>query len=200
MRTKPGMRSKREELIKTAVELFAKQGFHATGIDRILEKSGVAKRTLYMHFRSKEELIMAALRHYDGQFRNEFMRQVEAKARTPKTRLLAIFDVAEKGFKKNNFYGCMFINVTGEYSEKDTSFRHVCIEFKRLMSGYMRDLCKKAGAQDPEKLAEEIALLLEGAIVTAQVSQKPDAAKIAKRAAAVLIEKGIPHTTSPHRS
>ena len=68
------------------------------------------------------------------------------------------------------------------------------------MSGYMRELCKKAWAQDPEKLAEEIALLLEGAIVTAQVSQKPDAAKIAKRAAAVLIEKGIPHTTSRHRS
>ena len=61
MRTKPGMGSKREGLITTAVDLFAKQGFHANGIDTILEQSGVAKRTLYMHFRSKEELIIARM-------------------------------------------------------------------------------------------------------------------------------------------
>ena len=181
--------SKREQLIETAVELFSQHGIHATGIDRIVEQSGVTKKTLYAHFRSKEELVLAALRHYDGQFRQSFMRQVEAKGGTPKTRLLAVFDVAELWFRQNNFYGCMFINAVGEHSEADTPLRHVCHEFKQMMGGFIRDLCEKEGVRNPEALADEIALLLEGAIVTAQVSNKPEAARIAKRAAKVLIEK-----------
>ena len=189
MRRKTGASSKRAQLIETAIELFAKDGFHATGIDTIVERSGVTKKTLYTHFRSKEELILATLHHYAGRFRNEFMRQVTRQARTPKTRLLAIFDVAEKWFKKPDFYGCMFINATGEYSERDALIRPICIEYKRLMNGYIQELCQQAVEQDSNKLAEEIALLLEGAIVTAQVSQQPTAAKIAKRAAALLIEK-----------
>ncbi len=184
--------SKREQLIKTAIELFARKGFHATGIDTIVEQSGVTKKTLYAHFRSKEELVLAALRHFDGQFRNAFMRQVEAKGRTPKARLLAIFDVSEKCFKQNKFCGCIFINAVGEHSENDTSLRQVCIQFKCMMTGFIRDLCIKMRAREPDKLAEEIALLLEGAIVTAQISQNPKAAQIAKRAAKVLIEKASP--------
>ena len=117
------------------------------------------------------------------------MRQVEAKGRTPKARLLAVFDVAETWFRQNDFYGCLFINAVGEHSETDTPLRHVCHEYKRMMSGFIRDLCEKLGARNPDALADEIALLLEGAIVTAQVSQKPEAAKIAKRAAKVLIER-----------
>lgn len=189
MRIKGGGPSKREQLIHTAVKLFSKNGIHATGIDTIVEHSGVTKKTLYAHFRSKDELVLAALRHYDGQFRNSFMRQVEAKSSTPKGRLLAVFDAAEVWFRQNNFYGCMFINTIGEHSGPDSPLRHVCHEFKRMMGGFIRDLCEKLGARDPGALADEIALLLEGAIVTAQVSQKPEAANIAKRAAKVLIEK-----------
>jgi AcrR family transcriptional regulator len=193
MKRKSGTPSKREQLIQTAVTLFAKNGIHATGIDTIVEHSGVTKKTLYAHFRSKEELVLAALRHYDGQFRNSFMRQVEAKGRTPKSRLLAVFDVAEAWFRQNNFYGCMFINAVGEHSDPDTSLRNVCGDFKRMMGNFILDLCVKVGARNPQQLAEELALLLEGAIVTAQVSRKPEAAQIAKRAAAVLIEKQSPH-------
>ncbi len=182
---------KREQLIKTAVELFAKNGIHATGIDTIVEHSGVTKKTLYAHFGSKEELVLAALRQYDGLFRQSFMQQVERKARTPKARLLAIFDVSDAWFRQNNFYGCMFINAVGEHSEPDTSLRSVCSEFKRLMGEFIQDLCVQAGVKNPKSLAEEIALLLEGAIVTAQVSCKPDAAKIAKRMAKTLIDKAI---------
>ena len=195
MARKSQVSSKREQLIKAAMELFAKNGIHATGIDAIVENSGVTKKTLYAHFRSKEELVLAVLRHYDGQFRHSFRRQVEAKARTPHARLLAIFDVAETWFKQNNFYGCLFINTVGEHSDPDTTLRNVCGDFKRMMEGFILDLCVKSGSRNPEQLAEELALLLEGAIVTAQVSQKPEAAKIAKRVAAVLIEKQGPHET-----
>ncbi len=183
---------RREVLIDTAIELFAEQGYHATGIDTILAKSGVSKKTLYRHFRSKDELILAALKKYDSQFRNSFMRQVEERAGTPRNRLLAIYDVAADWFEQNNFYGCMYINAIGEFSDPDTPIRQVCKEFKSLVRRYIEDLCREMGAADPTALAEELALLFEGAIVTAQVSQqKSKAAQIAKTAASALIAQAM---------
>ena len=184
--------SKRERLIKTALELFDKDGIHATGVDTIAEQSGVTKKTLYAHFRSKEELVLAVLRHFDGLARNEFMRQVESGGKTPRANLLTIFDFAQRWFQQNNFYGCLFINAVGEYSDDDTPIRQICKEYKKLVKDYIQHLCQQAGASQPQKLAEELALLLEGATVTAQVSQNPKTAQIAKRAAMTLIDKAIP--------
>ena len=184
-------KSRREQLIKTAVELFSERGYHATGIDTILAAAGVSKKTLYNHFRSKEELILAALRHYDGLFRNGFMRQVEAAAASPRERLLAVFDVSEEWFASDKFYGCMFINAIGEYSAPDSPIREVCKEFKRLMRGYLFELASAAGAQDPNALADALALLLEGATVTAQVSGDRRAAVTAKRIAGSIIDQAL---------
>jgi len=121
--------------------------------------------------------------------RNEFMRRVEHGGRTPRARLLAIFDFAQRWFQQNNFYGCLFIKTIGEYSGKDTPIRHICKEYKKLVSGYIRELCEQLGASNPSALSEELFLLLEGATVTAQVSQNPKTAQIAKRAAKSLIDK-----------
>jgi len=182
------MSSKREHLIETAGRLFAKNGFHATGIDTILAESGIAKKTLYNHFRTKDELILAVLRQHDGEFRNYFMKSVEEIAETPEARLLAIFDVAKAWFSDNKFYGCMFINAVGEYSEQDSAVREVCKEFKRLMRGYIKSLVEQAGLKDIEILTNELALVFEGSIVTAQVSEQNDmAAETAKRIAETLI-------------
>ncbi len=183
---------RREHLIDTAIELFAEHGYHATGIDTILAQSGVSKKTLYRHFRSKDELILAALKKYDGLFRNGFMRQVEAQAEDPYGRLLAVYEVAARWFEQNNFYGCMYINAVGEFSESDTPIRQACREFKSLMRRYVEDLCRAAGAAEPVELAEELSLLLEGAIVTAQVSeQRSRAAKVAQTAAKALIARAL---------
>ena len=183
---------RRDHLIDTAIALFGESGFHATGIDTILERAGVSKKTLYRHFRSKEELILAALKKHDGEFRNGFMRQVEARATSPRGRLLAVFDVAEAWFHQNSFYGCMFINAVGEYSAADTPIRQACKDFKAMMRGYIARLCRELDAPDPEGLAEELALLLEGAIVTAQVSQqRARAAQVAKAAAEALIDRAL---------
>ncbi len=182
-----GRSHRREHLINTAIELFCEHGYHATGIDKIIDKAGVSKKTLYTYFRSKQELIIAALRQHDGLFRNKFMRQVDSLADTPLEKLLAIFDVAEAWFSKRKFFGCMFINVIGEYSEKDSPIRDICKQFKRLMRSYIRDLCVQACVEEPEILADKLALLFEGAVVTSQVSQKPEAAKTAKDIARPLI-------------
>ncbi len=185
------MASKREQLVKTSIRLFAENGYHATGIDRITEEAGVSKKTLYRHFRTKEDLILAALRHHDELNRNQFVKQVESMASTPRSKLLAIFDVAQEWFLSNNFYGCMFINAVSEYSEPDTSIREICKEYKRLTRRYMEQLAKEAGIKDSARVAGELSLLLEGSIVTAQVSGNPDSAAVAKRMAKVFIDRAL---------
>ena len=189
---------RREHLIDTAIALFSERGYHASGIDTILEKAGVSKKTLYRHFRSKDELILAALKKYDGVFRNDVMRQVEARADAPRDRLLALFDVAAEWFAQDVFFGCMFINAIGEYSRPDTPIRRACQEFKALMRRYIEDLCSEMGASDPAGLADELALLFEGATVTAQVSQGgARAAAVAKSAAAILIDHAMAAAERP---
>ncbi len=183
--------SRRDHLIETAITLFCEHGYHATGIDRILAAAGVSKKTMYVYFRSKEELIYAALRQYDGVFRNNFMKAVEAASDTPKGKLLAIFDVAEVWFGDNQFFGCMFINAVGEYSEKDSPVREISKQFKKLLRYYVVSLAKEAGADDADELADELCLLLEGAIVTAQVSDDTKAASIARKMAVLAIEDAV---------
>ncbi|MEM7433642.1 MAG: helix-turn-helix domain-containing protein [Myxococcota bacterium] len=185
--------NKRDQLVRTSVRLFAEHGFHATGIDRIAREAAISKRTLYQYFRTKDELILAALRHKDGLFRNDFVKAVEAKASAPTDRLLAIFDVANDWFLSKDFFGCMFVNAVGEHSSADSPVRRACIEYKRLVQGYIRDLAEEAGLSNPAAVAEELALLFEGATVTAQVSGQADSAAVAKRMAHVLIER---HTAS----
>ncbi len=180
--------SKREHLIETALKLFSRHGFHAVGIDTILKESGVAKRTLYNHFKSKDELILAVLRHYDERFRNFFMRAVEGSALNPKDRLLAVFDVAEQWFQQDDFYGCIFVGATGEYPEEDTPIRNICREFKGLILGYIKSLATEAKLKQPDQLADQLLLLLEGAITMAQINNSPLSAKQAKCAARVLID------------
>lgn len=180
--------SRRDHLLNTAIDLFYKHGFHATGIDKIMEVSGVSKKTMYAHFRTKEELIMAALRQHDSRFRNFFMREVEKAGSTPKEKLLAVFDVAHTWFSQSNFFGCVFINAVGEYSEDNSPIRAISRDFKAMMRGYIEKLCADFGADDPDELAKELGILLEGAIVTAQVSKDPNAAKTAKNIATILLE------------
>jgi predicted transcriptional regulator len=90
---------------------------------------------------------------------------------------------------QNSFFGCMFINVIGEYSDKDTAIRGVSRQFKMQMRSFIRELSVAAGAKDADQLADALALLLEGAIVTAQVNNKPEAADTAKKAAKAVIEQ-----------
>ncbi len=185
------MSAKRLHLVDTAIELFSAHGFHGIGIDRIAEEANVSKKTMYHHFRSKEELILAALRHHDGRFRNEFMKAVDNHGKTPYDRLLAIFDVAHAWFSDNNFYGCMYINAIGEYSAPDTAIREVCKEYKRLTLSYIEELTQAAGIPDAHAVAATIAILLEGSIVTAQVAGTPNAAETAKLAAKVIVDSAL---------
>lgn len=186
-----GQSNRREHLVDTAISLFCEHGYHGTGIDRILKEAGVSKKTMYVHFRSKEELIYAALKKYDGIFRNNFMKEVEKTGSTPQERILGIFDVAQSWFHDNNFFGCMFINAVGEYSEQSSPIRDISKQFKQLMWDYIASLVQDAGIPDYKDVTDELCLLIEGAIVTAQVSNKPEAAATAKKMAQKLLQHSI---------
>ena len=165
--------SKRDHLIDTALELFAHEGFQNTGIDKILAVSGVAKMTLYNHFKSKDELILAVLRRRDERFRNWFMRAVERRATAPRMQLLAVFDAIEEWFEEGDYCGCIFINATAEFGNRADSIRGSCAEHKRLVLDYLVELASAAGAPDPYDLAYSLNLLAKGAIVSAQVTRSP---------------------------
>jgi AcrR family transcriptional regulator len=183
--------SKREQIIDVALGLFYKDGFNATGVEKIRETANVSKKTLYNHFKSKDELILTVLRRRDEQFRNGFMRGVEKFGKTPTESLEAIFDAANEWFNDKDFCGCMFINASAEFTDADNPCHIVAAEHMRLMKDYIKGLAEKADAKNPNELAEQLFLLMVGATVKAHVSGDKSAALKAKKMAKVFIEQGI---------
>jgi AcrR family transcriptional regulator len=188
-------RSRRDHLLDTALALFYRRGFHATGIDTVLAEAGVAKMTLYNHFRSKDELIAAALERRDRRFRAWFVERAEALAQTPRGRLLALFDVLAEWFAQPGFQGCMFINAAAEFRDPGHPAPAAAAEHKALLEAYVRGLAAAAGAAEPERLAGQLVLLMDGAITARQV-RGDGAARLAREAAEVLVDRAI----GPHRS
>jgi AcrR family transcriptional regulator len=182
---------RREHLIETALQLFYQHGYHATGIDTILAASGVAKRTLYKHFASKDVLILAVLRRRDEEFRTWFTQALERRVADPRERLLVVFDLLHEWLSTPGFHGCLFINATAEFARHDDPIHMAAAEHKRLFAAYLCGLAAAAGAPEPQRLGQQLALLVEGAIVTAQMRGQSDAVQQARRAAEVLVAQAL---------
>lgn len=181
------MSARREAILKTAVQLFSANGYHATGIDRIIKESGVAKMTLYKYFASKDELILASLRRWDEESRRWLVEQMHARGQTPYARLLALFDVLDDWFDQQAFRGCMFINATAEFSDPDDPIHAAAAEHKRLFRRHLREQVRASGVATVEQVTDQLVLLMEGAIVTTLVHQKSGAGQRAKSAARALL-------------
>lgn len=178
---------KKSHLIETAIGLFQKGGYHGCGVDRIIADSGIAKTTLYRHFATKEDLILAVLRTIDERFRDDMRRHVEAGTGTPVERLLATFDYLVAWFDEGVFYGCPFMSAASEYNDRaDPVFQEARLH-KRLVVAYFEELARAAGLDDPKDLAEEINLLHEGAVAVMQIERDPAAAGRARQTAETLI-------------
>jgi AcrR family transcriptional regulator len=182
---------RREELVDRALELFYRHGFHATGIDRVLAEAGVAKMTLYKHFRSKDELILAALRRRDERFRSWFMREVERRGRTARDRLLVVFDILQTWFASREFRGCLFVNAAAEFHDPSDPIHAAASEHKRQIRDFLMKLASDAGAADPGRLAGALNLLIEGAISVAHVAGDGKAASDARRTAEFLVDGAL---------
>lgn len=178
---------RRDQLIETALSLFVREGFHDVGIDRILSEAGVAKMTLYKHFRSKDELIVAALRHRDGNYRNWLMREVERLTADPIERLVAYVDAVRLWCRSPDFNGCTFINAAAEFRNADHPVHRAACEHKLAVISYVENLAKDAGLTDPERVAIQIRLLVDGATVMKQTTGNEEGFLVARDAVVKLV-------------
>jgi len=178
------MQLRRQHLIDTAYRLFNEHGYHATGIDWILAESGVSKATLYKHFRSKEELILAVLEQRHQQLMDTLEQAVDEARSEGGEPVLAIFDVLDNWFSSDGFFGCNFINASAEYSGSGDVIHQFAARHKRDMEQLIRENL----TNDPDgSLAEELALLIDGAVVYAQTRGDRSAAKMARKMAKRLL-------------
>lgn len=183
--------SRRDRLIDTAIALFNRDGYHATGIDKILAESGVAKMTLYKHFKSKEELIATALRQR-GQRRLAWLETtVERRATAPRGRLLAVFETLGEWFTSADFNGCLFAKASAEFPDPKNPIHAAAAEHHRETLRFLKKLAGEAGAPRPAPLARQLMLLIQGATVVTQVNGPVAAADQAHKAAEILIHAAL---------
>ena len=181
--------NKRDELVQKALDVFYKNGFHATGMDLLVKETGISKTSMYKHFKTKDELTLAALRLRDELFRNMVLRRLKEISDTPKGQVLALFDVMDEWFHSHDFLGCMFIKAASEFQTPNHPIRRQCAEHKLLLSEHIEKLLETAGYTNAPLLTRQIMVLKEGAITEAHVRQSPSAAEDAKAVASMLLER-----------
>ena len=179
--------SKRQELVEKALTIFYSGGFHATGMDTLSSEVGISKTSVYNHFRTKEDLILAVLRLRDENFRNWLFRRMEELSDDPAGQLITMFDALGEWFKQPEFKGCMFIKASSEYQDRDHPIHQQSAEHKRLLQRHLEQLASEAKFQNPGQLVRQLLLLKEGAIVTAHLGHTENPALDAKTAAENLL-------------
>ena len=158
----------RERILDAAYELFSKRGIRAVGTEEVLAKAGVAKSTLYRHFASKEELVLAFLQRREQRWTREFvLAEARRRGSTPRERLLAIFDVFDEWFHRDDFEGCSFINVLLEMGDLDSPLGKASAAHLEYIRSVVRTLAEEAGVQDSETFAHSWHILMKGSIVAA---------------------------------
>ncbi|MBT2387746.1 TetR/AcrR family transcriptional regulator [Streptomyces sp. ISL-11] len=174
-------------VLDAAEALFYEHGVHAVGMDRIRGASGVSLKRLYQCFESKEELVEAYLRRRDTRWRTALAAHVTAARSLAADAPLAVFDWLREWFREPDFHGCAFINAFGEMGTGSPAVADAVKEHKAELRRYLLALVREAGAAEPERLADQLSVLVDGAITTAAVTGTPDAARQARSAAAVLL-------------
>ncbi|MDI7864661.1 TetR/AcrR family transcriptional regulator [Rhizobiaceae bacterium n13] len=177
----------RNHLLKTALRLFNQHGYQAAGIDLIIAEAGVAKTTLYRHFETKEDLILAALERRDEEDRTAMRDYVDRHATDPVSRLLATFDFLEDSVEDKQFRGCIFVSAAGEHKDTSNPVFRAAVLHKRLALAYFEELAHAARLAEPQRKAAEIHLLHEGAMVVAQMSRTAEPVRQAKQIATQLL-------------
>jgi AcrR family transcriptional regulator len=179
--------SARGRLLSAATRLFCKNGINATGIDAIINEAGTAKTTLYKLFGSKTNLVHVVLETEGKQWREWFIGAIESGGGPAQTKLARIFPALKFWFGQDRFYGCPFINAVGEHDKDQKQFRSIAMRHKKVVLAHLVRLASETGAADPEVLAHQLGLLIDGAIVAAMVSRDPGVADTAGLAADSLL-------------
>ena len=184
-------RGGRERILAAAAGLFATQGINATGMEQVAERAPVSKRTLYAHFRTKDELVLAYLEDLASTGRT----LEGALTRTdipPRKRILTLFDPPPAG--ADPVRGCPFIDAAVEFPDPGNAVHCYAREQKRLMVRLVAELAAELGCRDPSALAEQLVTLADGAASRAMVLDDPNYGRHARTAAEVLLDNALPTT------
>lgn len=181
--------SARERLLAAANELFYEEGVNTVGIDRVIERAGVAKATLYSAFGSKDELIRAYLEQRYQARRERTTRALE-RCETPREGLMAVFDVLAESLSQPNYHGCAFVNASAE-ARPGSAIETAVDGYRNWLRDLLARLAEQAGAADPRRLAWQLHLLYDGASVSARMDHDPGAVFPARLAAEALISAAL---------
>jgi AcrR family transcriptional regulator len=181
--------SARDRLLAAANELFYEEGVHTVGIDRVIERAGVAKASLYSVFGSKDGLIRAylSLRH---DARRERITTALEQYDNPRDRLLGVFDALGASFAMPGFHGCAFINASAE-ARPGSSILDVAEEYRGWVRTLFAELAREAGVKEPDVLARQLVLLYDGAGIAARMDHDRAAAAAARTVAATLLDAAL---------
>ena len=187
--TAPRRPSARDRLLDAADELFYEEGIHIVGIDRVIEKAGVAKASLYSTFGSKDELVRAYLtRRYDQ--RRARITEWVGRYDSPRDRLLGVFDALGDSVAQPGYHGCAFANATAE-SSRGSVAEQVTQEYRGWIRALFTGLAREAGAADPVTLGAQLHLLYDGVNWAARIERDLAAAGRARAAAAALLDAQV---------
>jgi AcrR family transcriptional regulator len=186
----------RSRILDAAYQLFSQRGIRGVGIEAIIARSGVARMTLYRHFASKDELVLAFLEQREEKWTREWLQaEVERRAAAPAERLLAVFDVFDAWFRRADFEGCAFVNVMLETaSARDSAYR-ASVAYLAGIRHYLEGLARQAGIPDAENFAREWHILMKGSIVAAGEGDT-EAARRAQHVGRLLLSEQLPATAS----
>ena len=178
---------KRRHIVETAYSLFKRDGFHATGIDKIIAEADVAKMTMYRHFPSKDGLIVEVLDWRAQRFGRQLDSLAQA-ASTPLEKIAAIFDWHERWFDSPDFHGCLFQHALAEFGMQDHAVFQAAMRQKRdLQLRMQRILAQSMPKRRAEQVATVLFMLIEGATVLAKMGQGKAAVARARKAAAAIL-------------
>ena len=187
--------STREKLIQAGHEIFYREGFLNVGLDRLLNEVGCSKQTFYNHFECKDDLIVAVIDEHHRWWSSELRDRIQrAAGPNAKAQILAMFDVMKEIMHEPDYHGCIFINAAVEFPQPHHPAHQSARKAKADGLALLEDLAERAGASNPVALAQEIDMIIEGALITQQVSRDSDVCGIARSVAETLLEKYLPES------
>ena len=185
----------RQKILETASKLFYEKGIPYVGIKEVISESGIAKRTLYRWFSSKDKLIEEVTKYRAQQWIGWFEKAVTERGNTPKEQLLATFDVMREWYASPGFRGCPFINAVLEIADASHKAHHVSIDLRESIRKIVMRLAAEAGVQNPDAFSRQYLLLIGGASLMATIEQSPDGATFAQNTLSVLIDASLTKTS-----
>lgn len=187
------MTQTRERLLQVATELFARNGFHAVGLDAIIDRASVSKQTFYNHFESKDDLVIATLQRRRETETKLFAHLFDELAGSdPREQLYSNIDVIQAWFRQPEWRGCICIRAAAEFpspAEPAHQFAAAWFEENRKQQQYLATL---AGARDPVKLSIQIMTIVEGVINVRHITGSESGVPLAREMLHELLDRELP--------